>query len=901
MLRLLFCYAAADAKHRERLDKHLSVSPSSFLTQDPQQVELGGDITAQVETWLDTTDALLLLLSPDFFKDSACTQLRERARARRVQIVPILVRNFAIEATEFAKVQVLPAGVTPVSAFSDQDKAWKLVTEALLSLPSSKDPAALKARAQLPEPPQQSHYFSGREAALKTLNDRFRAAEQEGVSHVQVVSGLGGIGKSQLAWAYAFLYRDHYQVRLHLDGSSDVALRKDLATLAAQLRLQEEPAADAALHWLSEQRGLLVIVDSADDLNALPALRQLCSALKAGHLLVTTRQDSDEDLGSAPELRLDEWSTAEALAFLRERCERPQGESDQLEELATELDNLPLALEQAGAHISRLRTPVTDYLKSLQQRGLDFLRPNSAYPVSVARTWDLNIQRVRDEKPAAAALMECVAFLAPDAIPQFLFLEGSAALGPALQEALADALRDPVLFDELLEPLLRYSLLTRDPTAQTIGLNRLVQEVIRGGLDEAAQRTWAERLVRALAQLFPEVDYSTEKRCRLLLTHALSCAEWITRWDLRSAEAGRLLWRVGHLLLEQAQPVQAQPLLDRALTLFEALEQQDAVVEVLNLLGWSHYSAGRYAEAEPLYRRALTLAEPRGEPKALASVLNNLGLLEGDLGHFAAAEDLHRRALGLREAALGPELPLGPAHSLVAQSLNNLGLVAKEMGRYADAEQRYQRALEIRRVVHGAVHPLVAVVLHNLAALYQVQGRYADAEPLAQKALKIREETLHATHTSIANSLNGLAVIYQKQGRYADAVPLLERALELHKQALRQEHPMVAENLSNLAVSYQHLNKDALAAPLLLRALGIIDKAGSAETLAVARCLVNLATAERRAGHLEQAEARLLRALSIQERAQPHDDPALASIQAQLTEVRQLRVQTAAAPGLLPG
>ena len=45
---------------------------------------------------------------------------------------------------------------------------------------------------------------------------------------------------------------------------------------------------------------------------------------------------------------------------------------------------------------------------------------------------------------------------------------------------------------------MKFSLLRRDPAMQRLEMHRLVQVVVRAGIDDATQRQWAERVVRSL-------------------------------------------------------------------------------------------------------------------------------------------------------------------------------------------------------------------------------------------------------------------------------------------------------------------------------------------------------------------------------------------------------------------
>jgi hypothetical protein len=92
---------------------------------------------------------------------------------------------------------------------------------------------------------------------------------------------------------------------------------------------------------------------------------------------------------------------------------------------------------------------------------------------------------------------------------------------------------------------LKYSLLHRNPEAKTLDIHRLVQAVLKDGIDEAAQHQWAERTVRAVDRAFPDGEFSTWPLCERLLPHAQFCVELIEKWGLEFTEAARLLNQAG--------------------------------------------------------------------------------------------------------------------------------------------------------------------------------------------------------------------------------------------------------------------------------------------------------------------------------------------------------------------
>ena len=134
----------------------------------------------------------------------------------------------------------------------------------------------------------------------------------------------------------------------------------------------------------------------------------------------------------------------------------------------------------------------------------------------MATTWALSFENIEKANPAAAELLRFCAFLHPDGIPEEVFSEGAPELGPVLGPVGSDAFA----LNSAISEILKYSLLRRDPNASTLEIHRLVQAVLKQGMDEATQRLWAERAVRAVNRAFPEVEFSTWAVCERLLPQA---------------------------------------------------------------------------------------------------------------------------------------------------------------------------------------------------------------------------------------------------------------------------------------------------------------------------------------------------------------------------------------------
>jgi hypothetical protein len=177
---------------------------------------------------------------------------------------------------------------------------------------------------------------------------------------------------------------------------------------------------------------------------------------------------------------LDVIDLPDAVQLLRSRV--PDLGQEISEQIAEELGRLPLALEQAAAYLDRSRIPAQEYLELLRRRAADLYARGqvSARKDTIATLWDISLERISGESPAAVQLLDVCAYLAPEPIPLDLFTTHPGTL----PEPLASAAGDPLAFGDTVAVLVDYSLAKRTLTG--LQLHRLVQATIRARHDRPA-------------------------------------------------------------------------------------------------------------------------------------------------------------------------------------------------------------------------------------------------------------------------------------------------------------------------------------------------------------------------------------------------------------------------------
>jgi len=168
------------------------------------------------------------------------------------------------------------------------------------------------------------------------------------------------------------------------------------------------------------------------------------------------------------------------------------------------LHGLPLAIDHAGAYIRRAKNVfqyLADFHACRQESILD-LTVSSLHNRTVATTWKLSLARL---SPAAAQLLEYLAFMNPDEIVIDYLRAGATVLPLTLHTAL----KDPARCRGLVQSLEETSLIRVFSNGDRIWMHRLVQAVVQDGL-RSKRAGVGSIAVQIGLQAFPMLDRSLE-------------------------------------------------------------------------------------------------------------------------------------------------------------------------------------------------------------------------------------------------------------------------------------------------------------------------------------------------------------------------------------------------------
>ncbi|KAH7308547.1 hypothetical protein B0I35DRAFT_442174 [Stachybotrys elegans] len=714
-------------------------------------------------------------------------------------------------------------------------------------------------------------------ARSNELTHMYEVLKWNGERRTVVLHGLGGMGKTQLAIAYAKRHRKDYSAVIWLNAKDEASLRQSFAQAAERI-LNEYPdlayirnakanrdldeMMEAVKRWLDEPENSrwLVIYDNYDDVRldgrgsadssvqflsntaqteAADAkaydIRRYFPEAEHGAIVITTRS-SRVKLGEV--IRLSKLGdTRDSLAILASTSNLAHlFEDPHAYTLVQRLDGLPLALSTAGAYFNQLSTTCAEYLQLYEESWLRLHEESPQlleYDRALYSTWEVSFRHIQQQSHGASMLLRLWAYFDNEDLWYELLQEGGSERPVWLQEMTEDKLT----FNTAMRILCEHGLAEADPPTREIRgesrgysvhacVHSWMMHVLNTGID--AEMSWTA--MKCVARHVPrkeEREYWVIQR--RLLQHADRC---ITRRaiDVVKEEGASIFHDLGNLYFQQGRLDKAEAICKRALECYEQAYglEHISTLTMLHNLGLLFAKQGRLKEAEAMYEQALQGKEKASGPEHASTLetVSNLGALYGRQGRFKEAEAMYKRALQGFEKALGPE------HTQTLDTLNNLGIVYQEQGQFKQAKSIYNQVLQGREKALGSDHTSTLNIVNNIGLLFAEQGRLGEAEAMFERALQVYEKAWGPDHTSTLNIVNNIGLLYAKQGRLDEAEAMFERALQGFEKALGpnavRTYPPALDTLYSLGSLYEKLGDNGKAIPYYQRAQdGVLSVLGS--------------------------------------------------------------------------
>ncbi|WP_049562908.1 FxSxx-COOH system tetratricopeptide repeat protein [Nonomuraea sp. SBT364] len=660
--------------------------------------------------------------------------------------------------------------------------------------------------------PGRNKNFTGREKLLSQLRESITTSTKAAVVPLpQALQGLGGVGKTQLAIEYAWRYRGFYDLIWWVPADQPMLVPSTLAALTDDLKLR--PASSVGIDEAAAsvrdalQRGdpvekWLLIFDNADEPEEI---RDLIPEGGPGHVLITSRNSRWS--GVAETVPVDVFSRAESVDFLRKRLQR-KIEEREAGHLASELGDLPLALEQAAALQVMTGMTTDEYIEQLSERAREVLAlgKSTEYPLSMTAAWQLSVQEIENRLPEAAEVLRCLAFFGPDPIPREVFRRGNKAgtqrMGPILA--------NPLVLSRAFAELNRFALVKIEAEAGTVQVHRLVQALLRDSLGESERAAIRHEVHQVLASGAPTKPEDT------------------TYWPAFSD------------LVPHVRPAGLARCGDDAV--------QELAINVVRYL----YRVASYNSAQTFAEEFLdnwTRASGIADPQVLR-LRRHLGIVLWQIGRYDESRRLNEETLDLMRVEFGDE------HEETLGVALTYGANLRSQGKFREAFEQDTASLAAHERKFGANHPATLRVINNLALDHALLSEYEQARELQQLAFLEQSSAREGVSKwDVQMCWNGLARVVRACGDHVQACDFGEEAYAHGCRELQVEHQLTLMTARDLSIARRRIGDVDGALELIDETFARLVKLFGNQHPETMAAMVALSNTLRQAGRHEEAMA----------------------------------------------
>ncbi|BCJ40514.1 cytochrome c [Actinoplanes ianthinogenes] len=708
--------------------------------------------------------------------------------------------------------RMAPAGSPSSGSVPAPDAVEDHMTQPLESdpVPRAVAPAPPRPAVRVPtiwgNVPPRNPNFTGRTEVLEQLKNPH---EGEATAVLpEALHGMGGVGKTQVVVEYVYRNSVDYDVVWWIPAERPAQIASSLVELAQKLGLPVKaeaaaiPAVREALRIGVPYQNWLLVFDNAD---APATVRDYFPMGGPGRILVTSRNPQWSAVAQSVEV--DVFRREESIALLTRRA--PKISVEQADNLAAVLGDLPLAIEQAGAWLGETGMQATEYLRLFKDQQIALLEvsPPPDYPVPVAAAWNVSLDHLARNRPAALRLLQLCALMAPEPISRALF---SRDLRVQISPELDTTLRDPIQLNRAIREINRYALARIDHAKNTIQMHRLVQAVLVERMTPEERDLMRRGAHQVLASNDPGEprDRDSWPKYGMLYPH-LSASDAVTEAELP--------W-VRDLVINEAKyhsyfgnVAEALEIAETAYRAWgERLGQNDGqTLQIGRWYGYTLFTVGRYEEA--------------------------------------AALNAHLRDIYLQE--------VGPDHEETLEAIQAVASDLRVQGRFGESLELSQDVYDRCVRLADVDDPLALNAAHNLAVSMRLAGQFEAARRVDQDTYERKVRAFGQNHEESLRAMRGVLIDRRQLGDYLTSREEFERLATTFAESLGERDPQTVETLRSLSVTRRKAGDHKLALKLSASVFDLYDsdRALGPDNPTTMQAALNLSLDLRQAGEMERA------------------------------------------------
>ena len=687
--------------------------------------------------------------------------------------------------------------------------------------------------------------FLGRYDALLQLADALlhHEAMASPITPAAVITGIGGMGKTQLAVEFAYRYGRFFpggvywlsfadggnvaEEVVRVSGMEGMRLFREAEKLTMEEKIGRFQTA------CQEMTPRLLIFDNCEEEQLLSDWLPVSGGCRV--VVTSRRAEWSRELG-VETLPLKTLTNEQGIQFLTRLA--PHIGADTAGEIASAVGELPLALHMAGSFLARYRRMSgTQYLRQLETlslahpslKGYGLTSSPTDHNLNIAGTFAINLAQLdsaEEIEQIAASLLTQAAWFAPgESLPRAILLQtvlenpneimaelhAEDALGRLIELGFVTIEnRTDISLHRLIADFVRETLPQTGAQAVVVKtMNRLLWEVVRERPNYAVLPFSAAHLRFVVENSLEHGELETLQLAYYLLCHLVAVrdvngVQQLYEWLLPQVRAGssRLLeakveylrgmvheeWHEFQLALSQ---------FELAAAALQKANQPDAVLSAA-------VDSGR-----AVMMTLLQSAEPaesiiertRNAMATLEIPAEHLSIILGRLSQTYALRADYLEAAIMANQAVDVLENAYPNEQYVETILffSHVGATQGYQGNFGEARTAFMKAMAVAESLFDNDNNRIVVnVLGNLGVLEWRTGDFEQARYYFERGYVACEQLFGgADNLKFANAINDVGEVLCKLGQYEEAQEYHQRALGMRRRIFGDQHH---ETLRSLAM-----------------------------------------------------------------------------------------------------
>lgn len=583
--------------------------------------------------------------------------------------------------------------------------------------------------------PLENKLFTGREDKIKEISDLLYNNKKV------VLTGLSGIGKTQIAKRYLHLNKSNYDLICWIDAYNIEDINNEYYRMYCFFNLGADKGSkdidvikEKVKEYILTFNKSLIIFDNADEID-FGVLREHFPSEESD--IIITTQNSTYDGSYFEEVKVKDLDPLDGQALLINNTNKrntTKSDKEDIEELVGLLSSYPLALEHARAYINKLKISIRDYINLYNENRIEIMDNElTEYHSTILTTYRIILKKVSSLNNGCISFLNRCSFLYSHNIP--------------INELFVDTkLYSKIDIYKIINSLMSYSLIEIE-NSNMLYIHGIIQEYIRNDLrnEDKYNSTVMEILQLIYEKLSVEIqDKETKNICELIIPHAINISNIVCNNDIKS-------------ILN---------------------------LKILNIIANVFYKFGKYRDALIYYKKI----SPISEDLDLEIYIYNLNL-EAMCHHYLKNEGALEKAkesiriLHDKDEELKKYVQQEKIERLACALYGNIGIILKDSFRYSNSNNEleeglyyFKEALKYAEILNDS--DLKSRQYCNIGNIYKHKDELGEALRNFEKALECAKENASSKEME-ARALGSIGDIHKKNKKFLEAYKFTFDALEI--------------------------------------------------------------------------------------------------------------------------